>query len=74
MKFECGKRKRLKKAAEKQWHPYFAWHRIKLGFEDCRWMEFVERRKVLKMGDMYFCGSHVGHDYVEQWEYRASGQ
>ena len=77
MKFECGKKARLKReAAERaaakraQWHPWFAWHRVKVGTEDCRWLETVERRRV-----KHTC---VGYDYdfgyyeytTEAWEYR----
>lgn len=53
MKFECGKKARLKReAAERkaakleQWHPWFAWYRVKVGTEDCRWLETVERIRV----------------------------
>ena len=73
MKFECGKRKRLKKAAKKKWHSYFAWYPIKVGFEDCRWLETIERRSVHVFRDMYFMGIPYRGE-CNQWEYRASGQ
>lgn len=40
MKFNC------KKAVERRitWHTWFAWHPVRIGDEDCRWLEKVERR------------------------------
>lgn len=46
MKFECGKRSRLRFERLTRWHRWFALHPVKLGKEDCRWLETVERRWV----------------------------
>jgi hypothetical protein len=39
MKFDCGP------AYEKKvWHKWFAWHPVRLGSHDCRWLETLERK------------------------------
>ncbi len=47
MKFICGKRelRRYEKWRESQdWHLWFAWRPVKVGYEDCRWCEYVWRK------------------------------
>lgn len=51
MKINCGpdkkeweRRRRLKRIEESKWHRVFAWRPVRLGPDDCRWLEFVERR------------------------------
>lgn len=29
---------------KERWHRWFAWYPIRLGDDDCRWLEVVERR------------------------------
>ncbi len=56
MKFSCGKT-RAQKRAEKierlqNWHKWFAWRPVRVGNNDCRWLELVERR-----GELIYQGS-----------------
>lgn len=55
MKFNCGKTyatrvKELMPALERerervsQWQRWFAWRPVRLGDNDCRWLEWVERK------------------------------
>lgn len=56
MKFNCEK--------YKTWCSWFAWYPVKVGDNDCRWLETVERRRV-EYHDTCF-GSTWGN-----WQYRA---
>lgn len=48
MKINCGpsKEQRYEAAREYwcQWRLWFAWRPVRVGPEDCRWLEFVERK------------------------------
>lgn len=44
MKWNCGPTWREKMAATEQWHRWFAWHPVRIGSRDCRWLEYVERK------------------------------
>lgn len=51
MKFNCGLTGDAKEAAAraerdklKVWHRWFAWYPVRVGQNDCRWLEYVERR------------------------------
>ena len=57
MKFDCGKTI----DEMKDWHPWFAWHPVRVGPHDCRWLETIERR---------LWGFTV-EDSWYIWEYRA---
>jgi hypothetical protein len=57
VKFNCGpsaeqKVKNLRKEYEERaenaakWQPFFAWLPIRIGEDECRWLEVVERRVV----------------------------
>jgi hypothetical protein len=53
MKFRCGRWRRIINefidrldADKTEWHNWFAWHPVKVGVEDCRWLETVRRKKV----------------------------
>lgn len=35
---------RAKRVHKTKWHKWFAWYPIRLGNNDCRWFEYVERR------------------------------
>lgn len=46
MKFKCNKPMNKLDALEKAktWHKIFAFLPVRVGPDDCRWLEFVERR------------------------------
>jgi len=44
MKFNCGKSRKERIERLEKWHRWFAWKPIKIGPQDCRWLEFVERK------------------------------
>lgn len=46
MKWDCGKKKRERE----QWHRWFAWYPVRLADNDCRWLEYVERKGELDDG------------------------
>lgn len=48
------------------WHPWFAWHPVRIGPTDVRWLETVERR-----GQWEWQGMRLG--YVWVWNYRTVG-
>lgn len=81
MKFNCGlspeaKRKLKDEAANElhryliEWHPFFALIPRRVGENDCRWLERIERKgtRVQRL-----CPTPVGMMYywAYQWEYRA---
>lgn len=38
-----------------KWHRYFAWYPIKVALNDCRWLEYVERKGLwIKHSDEWF--------------------
>ena len=45
MKFQCGKWRANRRLRRSQWHWWFAWYPVKIGRYDCRWLEFIERRR-----------------------------
>lgn len=44
MKFNCGLTQLEKMYSQMEWHDYFAWFPIRVGKNDCRWLETVEHR------------------------------
>lgn len=48
MKFNCGpsERQRKQNARDRwcRWHRWFAWFPVRIGENDCRWLEHVERQ------------------------------
>lgn len=52
MKLNCGLPRHLRQQAKveakkeklEQWHDWFAWYPVRIGSEDCRWLETVGRR------------------------------
>jgi len=40
----CGLTCSERVAAQRQWHNWFAWHPVRVGRRDCRWLETVWRR------------------------------
>lgn len=51
MKFDCGptpgERRFSKQAALRFWHPWFAWKPIRVGSNECYWLETIERKGTL---------------------------
>jgi hypothetical protein len=60
MKWDCGPTAQERWAATYEWHRWFAWHPVRVGPRDCRWLEVLERRRV---SGAPYCGP--------SWEYRA---
>ncbi len=46
MKFDCGQTRQERVDHLSKWHSWFAWHPIRVGSHDCRWLEWVERKGV----------------------------
>lgn len=44
MKIDCGQSKLAKNRHLTDWHPWFAWFPVRLGENDCRWLEVIERK------------------------------
>lgn len=61
MKWDCGPTWAEKKAALEEWHRWFAWHPVRVGSHDCRWLERIERRGV----------TYYDPIAMWEWEYRA---
>lgn len=71
MKIRCGRYRRIaadwiwaRRNLKTEWHLWFAWHPVKIGKEDCRWLERVYRR--LRVLDKF----EFRYTY---YEYRARG-
>lgn len=61
MKLNCGPSWAEKRARKEQWHTWFAWHPVRVGPRDCRWLEPVERK-----GEEHWCSA----GFYWNWEYR----
>lgn len=78
MKFNCRKltgetealRRLERRQALQEWHKVFAWWPILVDDNDCRWLEWVERRYNTFDADEIVYGS-VDLDSVTRPEYRA---
>ena len=46
MIFNCGLSWVEKFELSLKWHRWFAWHPVRTGKRECRWLEYVERRAV----------------------------
>lgn len=48
MKFNCGPSYEVRRETERvrwfTWHRWFAWHPVRVGENDCRWLEYVDRK------------------------------
>ena len=71
MKFNCDRRAEArrkawiaKREAQKRWHPYFTWLPTRVGYDDCRWLEWIERKRSFEQGYVYASSYWY-------WEYRA---
>lgn len=74
MRFRCGRWRRLwyefwkrRETNKEEWHKWFALYPVKVGFEDCRWLETVERRKINHRLEM---GAVTMHYNTYHWDYR----
>ena len=63
MKFNCGETWSTKQQRLQEWHEWFAWHPIRLGDHDCRWLEKVQRKGTLCWGGWI--------DSWWYWDYKA---
>lgn len=54
MKFDCGETRQERWERLENWHEWFAWHPVRIGSKDCRWLEKVQRKRVY---------SYVGIEY-----------
>ena len=68
MKFNCGETPAEKFERLENWHRWFAWHPVRVGSHDCRWLEYVERKGTLH----YYYDEYGGHWWT--WEYRARSE
>lgn len=50
MKLDCGETYDEKWTRLGKWHKWFAWYPVRVGVHDCRWFEYVERRKWIEHG------------------------
>jgi len=53
MKFNCGPTAQELREREcqryfrmREWHIWYAWHPVRVGSGDCRWLEPVQRRRI----------------------------
>lgn len=44
MKFDCGETWSEKFERITNWHEWYAWHPVRVGYRDCRWLEKVQRK------------------------------
>ena len=58
MRINCGPTKSEKRAALKEWHLWFAWRPVRVGSNDCRWLEMVGRKGTVQyLPPGVWCGS-----------------
>lgn len=72
MKFNCGKKRDWLKDYDaavdywRQWRPWFAWRPVRVGDDDCRWLETVERRaNTVYTGGLVFVYTPTDFEYRE---------
>jgi hypothetical protein len=46
MRFNCGPSIAERMARKENWHKWFAWHPVRVGKGDCRWLEYVRRKGI----------------------------
>ena len=52
MRFNCNRDKKAK------WHRWFAWYSVRVAPNDCRWLEYVQRK-----------GEYQASPFWEGWVY-----
>ncbi len=60
MKIDC-RHSEVKGTPYQAWHIWFAWTPTMVGPQNCRWLEFIERKGTFQV---------VGFDFWYSWEYR----
>lgn len=81
MKFNCGpspetKRKRKEHAADVEhlrlinWHPFFALRPRRIGENDCRWLEQIERKGTRVQRSQITMHGILNY-WTYEWQYRA---
>lgn len=63
MRIDCGPTWGERRAAKEQWHLWWAWHPVRVGPHDCRWLEWIDRKGTFYAGGM--------GDAWWEYEYRA---
>ena len=63
MKLNCGESAKAKVKRLEEWHSWFAWHPVRVGENDCRWLETVQRK-----GKLFWYGYP---DCWWEWKYKA---
>lgn len=82
MKINCGPspearrntkqmRARAEQARLERWHPFFAILPRRVGENDCRWLEWIERKGTIHNSQVMFLFA-VQSVCEWQWEYRAA--
>jgi hypothetical protein len=76
MKVNCGpskaareRRHKEREQALREWHPFFPLWPRRVGENDCRLLEWIERRKVTFTVTEWDYGPYEYEDW--RWEYRA---
>jgi len=46
MKWDCGPTYSEWYEARQKWHLWFAWHPVRIGSHDCRWLEYLWRKGI----------------------------
>lgn len=55
MKLNCGHSAKARFRRKHMWHLWFAWHPVRVGPKDCRWLERVERKgRYCGLGDWFW--------------------
>jgi len=82
MKLNCGRtarerlierldRKSIRSFELSKWHKWFAWYPIRIGYRDCRWLEYIERKANIINSFNY---THsVYYTEIYSFSYRAKG-
>ena len=63
MKFDCDKLLdylKIKNDERTTWHIWFTWYPVRIGKNDCRWLENVERRGNLEFNES---GKYWNYEY-----------
>lgn len=70
MKWGIGEDFDDKMHRQESWHPWFAWHPVRVSGNQMRWMETVERRGLFTPCQSSY---RSGGGYYVMWDYRPCG-
>lgn len=45
MRIDCGETAEEENRRLSEWHAWFAWHPVRVGSHDCRWLETIWRKR-----------------------------